>query len=421
MKQEKSLILMTNYYPYYKGEEYIDNEISIASEYFNKILIIPTMVSIDMKQTRKLPRNVDVLNVKVDCSFIGKMKMFILKLPIVMSSEVWKKKDNLRIVDLKKIIYELYYKARVESVYKTIVNDLHFKNFIDMNKNIVLYSYWMHVVASIAVRLKEKVFYDKVLCITRGHRYDMYDYASPCGYIPDREYVFSKMNAIYPCSENGVEYLQDKFPQFSEKIKVQRLGTFYHGRVNCDREPFFTLVSCSGIRNVKRLDKIIEVVSILLLKGINVRWIHLGDGPDFENVQKIAEEKLPEEAFKFIGRLKNKDIYEWYKNNPVSCFINLSDSEGVPVAIMEAMSFGIPIVATDVGGTREIVKNERNGYVIPVDASNDEIVDTIIKIVEINTNEYKSLCEQSYAIWSLKSDAQYLYKLFYERMLKNPV
>lgn len=72
MKQEKSLILMTNYYPYYKGEEYIENEISIASEYFNKILIIPTMVSIDMKQTRKLPRNVDVLNVKVDCSLLGK-------------------------------------------------------------------------------------------------------------------------------------------------------------------------------------------------------------------------------------------------------------------------------------------------------------------------------------------------------------
>ena len=44
MKQEKSLILMTNYYPYYKGEEYIENEISIASEYFNKILIITTMV-----------------------------------------------------------------------------------------------------------------------------------------------------------------------------------------------------------------------------------------------------------------------------------------------------------------------------------------------------------------------------------------
>ena len=44
-------------------------------------------------------------------------------------------------------------------------------------------------------------------------------------------------------------------------------------------------------------------------------------------------------------------------------FVNVSESEGIPVSIMEAASFGIPIIATDVGGTSEIVDNS-NGFLI---------------------------------------------------------
>lgn len=47
-----------------------------------------------------------------------------------------------------------------------------------------------------------------------------------------------------------------------------------------------------------------------------------------------------------------------YSEHPVDVFINLSTNEGVPVSIMEAISFDIPIVATDVGGTSEIVTDE---------------------------------------------------------------
>ena len=56
-------------------------------------------------------------------------------------------------------------------------------------------------------------------------------------------------------------------------------------------------------------------------------------------------------SVKIMGRMKNKDIYSLYEKEKPDLFINLSSSEGIPVSIMEAMSFGIPVISTDVGGT----------------------------------------------------------------------
>ena len=51
--------------------------------------------------------------------------------------------------------------------------------------------------------------------------------------------------------------------------------------------------------------------------------------------------------------------------NDFDLFVNMSLSEGIPVSIMEAISFGIPIIATNVGGNAEIV-NDETGVLIPL-------------------------------------------------------
>ena len=59
-------------------------------------------------------------------------------------------------------------------------------------------------------------------------------------------------------------------------------------------------------------------------------------------------------------------LVDWYRRNRVDLFISLSSSEGLPVSMMEAISFGIPILATDVGGVSEIVKRA-TGRLVSVD------------------------------------------------------
>lgn len=409
------MILITNYYPFYKGEEYLENEINIASVNFDKILIIPTMVNNKMKQTRTLPSNVEILKIDVDCSTHGKIKMIFQKAIHVTVKTKWNEVIHRETgFNLKKIVYYFYYLCRTEYVYQLICNNVDFYRMTKKYKKIILYSYWLHITASIAVRIKDRFFHNKVKCITRGHRYDLYGYAAPCGFVPDRYYMLKQIDAVYPCSEDGAVYIRKHFPEYYEKVSVQRLGTTKHERVLCSRTPVFHLVSCSAVRKVKRLDKTIAVIADLLNKGYAIKWTHLGGGPEFDNIKKMILKILPSESFCLMGQMKNQDIFKWYTANTVSCFINLSDSEGVPVAIMEAMSFGIPIVATDVGGTREIVKNQENGYLIQKNEKIDRIVTVLTEIIEMPEEKYIELCNNSFQIWNDTSNAERLYQSFYE-------
>ncbi len=50
------------------------------------------------------------------------------------------------------------------------------------------------------------------------------------------------------------------------------------------------------------------------------------------------------------GGISNAEVFQFYRDNKVDLFVNASTSEGLPVSIMEAISFGIPSIATNVGG-----------------------------------------------------------------------
>ena len=94
--------------------------------------------------------------------------------------------------------------------------------------------------------------------------------------------------------------------------------------------------------------------------------------------------------------MSNQQIIDFYAKTPLDLFINVSESEGIPVSIMEAMSFGIPAIATNVGGTNEIV-NQKNGYLIDSESTSEEISNYInnflyiIKNVNINYKKYNNI------------------------------
>lgn len=416
MSAGKLLLLLTNYYPFYKGEEYIENEIAIAAERFEKVLIVPTMATKEMLPTRKVPENVEIIKLDLDYSLPGRVKMVLRGLKNTGGAKA--KTAAGKKLGPKQRAYSLYFAARAEYVFSEITKNSAFNTVTAQYdpKDIAIYSYWLHITASVAVRLKERVFHHQCVCISRGHRYDLYDYAAPCNYIPDREYMLKHIDAVYPCSEDGVRYLNQHYGEFADKITVGRLGTLEREKVTCEREPVFSIVSCSAVREVKRLDKIIDTVAYLNSKGYAIRWTHLGDGPYLDEVKKYAEKNLPEKLYRFAGRLANKDLFGWYASNPVSCFMNLSDSEGVPVAIMEVMSCGIPTIATDVGGTKEIVLNGVNGYVVQTTDPVEKIAASVIEMMELPEQAYQNMCREAIRIWNERSNAKELYRDFYEQL-----
>lgn len=79
---------------------------------------------------------------------------------------------------------------------------------------------------------------------------------------------------------------------------------------------------------------------------------------------------------------------------------------------MEAMSHGIPVIATDVGGTKEIVENDVNGFLLPVDFKNEDLQSLLNTFLNMNEATYSLLQRGSRKVWSDKFDAASNYNDF---------
>ena len=110
-----------------------------------------------------------------------------------------------------------------------------------------------------------------------------------------------------------------------------------------------------------------------------------------------------------MGNVDNSEILHYYESNKIDLFINSSDSEGIPVSIMEAMSFGIPCIARDVGGNSEIVENMCNGILLGSNVNAVNLAEAINQIIQMPKCQYidmrkaaKRTYEQKYSINNYK-------------------
>ncbi len=145
----------------------------------------------------------------------------------------------------------------------------------------------------------------------------------------------------------------------------------------------------------------------------------MGDGPQLPEISELAEKLLGGKAnvsYAFLGFLSNDKVLAQYKDNPADVFLNLSSSEGIPVAVMEAMSFAIPVIATDVGGVSEIVNNE-NGILLSPNPDPEEVKQAIVKFCIMDEKTYVQYRKNAYQTWEEKYNAEKNYPAFVRDVL----
>ena len=180
------------------------------------------------------------------------------------------------------------------------------------------------------------------------------------------------------------------------------------------------VLSCSYIRPDKRLELIISTFSNIT--DVTIYWTHIGEGSKAESyrsdIKELAKEKLHSNIhYTFLGDLSNEEVLRYYQSSRVDLFINLSSAEGIPVTIMEAMSFGIPTLATDVGGTREIVNNE-NGFLLTANPNVDIVVADIKEFYNSSTEQKNEKSNMAFNTWKQYFDAEFNYSDFYKNICR---
>ena len=118
-------------------------------------------------------------------------------------------------------------------------------------------------------------------------------------------------------------------------------------------------------------------------------------GNEFEReIEKLIADNRLEDIAQFEGWVngqKKEQLLEW-----ANCFILPSYNEGLPISILEAMSYGMPIISTPVGGITEVVKDRRNGVIVEP-GNKEQIWDAIKKYID-NPQQLSSEGEESLKI-----------------------
>lgn len=241
----------------------------------------------------------------------------------------------------------------------------------------ILYSYWAHYnVLGMALAREKGWLPAGVRCVSRGHRYDIYEETAG-RYFPYRRFSLAVLDALYPCSRYGADFIKARYPELADRIHTAYLGVRPLGADDVARrqalrppQGICRVVSCALVSPVKRLPLLMRSLAAFakrLPSDTVLEWHHFGGGAGLSALQ--AEAALLAAAgpvagsssaarFRVVwhGQTDNACLRETYLNTYFHAFVHVSESEGLPVSFMEAFAAGIPVVATDVGGSGELVR-----------------------------------------------------------------
>lgn len=408
----KTLFLLTNAFPYGNWEPYLETEIKYYDQ-FDKVYIFALQIRKEHLNTKRtVGNNIEVIPILK----ASNITYLLYTIKTLVDKNLYK--EFIRLIKSNKltwtnIINMLVFFSRAHYEADLILKKMKGK----VEENSIFYSYRFEYQPYVAILLKKKWKLNSKI-VSRAHRYDLYEEQHKGSYIPMREGILKEIDYVFPCSEHGSQYLKNKFPEYEEKISTRLLGTVdYSEKIYERSEECIQVVSCSNVVEVKRLDFLIEALA--LIKDIPIKWTHYGDGILMDKIKKLAKEKLTGKIlYDFKGNTDNQKLLQEYGEKNYYLFINVSSSEGIPVSIMEAMSFGIPCIATDVGGTKEIINTPENGILIDANISKECLAEYIREFCNLDTEMYMLLRKNARNTWLEKYNSRKNYTEFIRELTR---
>lgn len=136
------------------------------------------------------------------------------------------------------------------------------------------------------------------------------------------------------------------------------------------------------LEKIKNIDKIIKIYSLLdkSITDSNLLYI-AGAGTQESYLKQLASELNLKDKVVFTGELANHELIELVSKRKISLLASLQ--EGLPMAIAESLSVGVPVVTTNTGDISRAIKSDYNGYILPIEFAFNEY---ILKISSILLN-----------------------------------
>lgn len=237
-----------------------------------------------------------------------------------------------------------------------------------------------HNAHSVTTALLAKIFYRnlKIIVIRRV------DFKINNGIISKYKYHNNLIDRIVPISDAICNNLMNtniriaKITTIKSGIDLNRFNMNNPEELKKKINPQNKIVigTISAIDKAKDFPTLINAISELTKMLKNVLFVVVGDGDEADNIKKLAKDKNVIEYIHFAGFQEN--IGDYLKMFDI--FTLFSRAEGLGTSILDAMSVGLPIVATNAGGIPEVVTHNYNGLL--VEAGNyKELADAYLELI----------------------------------------
>ncbi len=404
---KKKLILATNSFPYDTGEQaFILPELRRLQEAYD-ITVISHADAEQMKRGY------------VAEEFLQGLQILCFPRPVLTASDKLGalfsyllsadgRQEIREIVRTRQHVVERFYQSL--SFYAQALADqkaIKESGILSKSEPAVYYSFWNTYYCYSMIREKKK--HPDIRIISRLHGFDLYHERIPGGRQPLKHQMEAGSDGLIFLGSYARAYYQEQIQgQASGQVPMHvcPLGIEAPGRrMPRGREEEWQLLSCSDLIPLKRVERIIDGLS-----GIEtgkIHWTHIGDGSEAQKIREYAAQRLACKeniSYSFAGRMEHREVLQYYEANQVDCFITTSSTEGVPVSVMEAMSYGIPIIGTAVGGIPEMIQG--NGILLSKDPSAQEVADALTTVCSMNEQKVGALKSRSYELWKETYDIE---------------
>lgn len=342
MNSKKILFLFTDSFPYGYNETYTLSEMKITQNEYEKIYFFPLNCK-DEGANRFVAEHAKMINIHTLYSDKSVSYLRMLSIWLYELFNTYHKSKYFKKFVILKLYNALFYANRVKRFIK--------EEGLNSN-NIVFYSYWNYHWSLVCAILKKD--YPNSLILTRTHLHDLYDYLS---FNHFANFKYSSLDKVVCISKHGLDYLKGNYKKYSSKFSLSYLGAMEQEKHTTEQvvDGKYIIASCSSVRLEKRVDSIADILKHI---DVPVVWHHFGGGPNFETLKKKVLD-LPNNIEVLLhGSVSNAFILDSYKKLAIDLFINVSYEEGLPFSLMEIISFGVPILACDIYGNKEICSKE---------------------------------------------------------------
>ncbi len=151
-------------------------------------------------------------------------------------------------------------------------------------------------------------------------------------------------------------------------VKEEKIYIIYNSVIinylpSIPKDEFQYILSVGRLVSWKGFDALIEAFSEIRGDFTNLKLVIVGDGPLLFRLKELAKKTSCSDSILFTGALNKEDVFQWYAR--ASCFVLFSGYEGLSHVLLEALSFKLPVIASDKGGNKELIQNGINGFLVP--------------------------------------------------------